>query len=336
MTRKALVTGGAGYIGSQTVLALRDAGWMPVVVDNLSTGSRDAVPPDVPFFEADISDVEFVRSILLSHHIDCVLHFAGSLSVPESVEAPLKYYSNNVAGSIALLQACLAAEVRHVVFSSTAAIYGEVEATLVNEDAIARPINPYGASKLFIERALADIAAAHRISFVALRYFNVAGADPYLRTGSRNHAPSNLIGAAIDTALGLRGELAIFGTDYPTRDGTCERDFIHVADLAAAHVASLDWLMQGGASMVVNCGYGRAYSVREVIRAVEVASMGPLPLRIEGRRPGDPARVIADATRIQTLLNWRPQHAELSSIIASALAWRKKTLEGSTSQGAGH
>ena len=274
-----LVTGGAGYIGSHTVLAFRDAGCPVVVLDNLSTGVRRAVPEDVVFVEGDAGDLDLTKALLRRHGVDTVVHFAGSIVVPESVSDPLKYYRNNTEVSRRLIQACVETGVRSMVFSSTAAVYGEPDRVPIGEEAATRPENPYGRSKLMTEWVLRDTAAAHDFRFIALRYFNVAGADPEGRTGQSTPGATHLIKVASEVAVGLRPCMEIFGDDYETPDGTCVRDYIHVTDLADAHVRAVQHLRSGGESLVLNCGYGRGYSVREVVEAVEAVTGKALPVR---------------------------------------------------------
>jgi len=316
-----LVTGGAGYIGSHAVLALREAGIGCVVLDDLSTGSRAAVPPDVPFVQANIADAESVCRTMRDYGVTAVMHFAASLVVPESVTNPLLYYANNVTGSLALVRACVVTGVRRFVFSSTAAVYGEPDIVPIPETAPTRPLNPYGQSKLMVERVLRDAAAAHDLDVAILRYFNVAGADPVGRAGQRTRDATHLIKVACETALGRRPALHVFGTDYPTPDGTCIRDFIHVSDLADAHVLALRHLSRQPGVMLYNCGYGRGYSVREVIAAVERATARRLPIRFADRRPGDAAIVVADASALRADLGWMPRYADIDSIVETALAW---------------
>lgn len=326
-----LVTGGAGYIGSHAVLALRDRGIKTVVIDNLVTGFRWAVPDDVPFVEADIGDVAAVSDTLQTHRIDAVLHFAGSVVVPESVENPLKYYGNNTANSRSLLAAAVGCDVRHFIFSSTAATYGIPESVPVREDAPKRPINPYGMSKLMTEHMLADVAAAHPINYCALRYFNVAGADPQGRTGQSTAGATHLIKVAVEAALGKRDHVSVFGTDYDTPDGTGVRDYIHVTDLAEAHVLALDALAGApDASMTMNCGYGRGFSVQEVLDAVDRVAGVTLTRKIEGRRAGDPDALIADNARIMATLPWRPAYQDLDLIVEHALNWEKALMQRGT------
>ncbi len=323
-----LVTGGAGYIGSHAVLALRDGGWPVVVIDNLVTGFRSAVPADVPFYEGDIGDEALLARIFAEHGTRAVMHFAGSVVVPESVADPLKYYLNNTVKSRALLAAAVAAGVPHVIFSSTAAVYGAPDQPRVSEDAPRRPINSYGASKLMTETMLADVAAAHPINYCALRYFNVAGADPQGRAGQSTAGATHLIKIAVEAALGKRGHVEIYGTDFDTPDGTGVRDYIHVADLAAAHVLALEALIAEPArSLTLNCGYGTGFSVLEVLDAVDRATNAPVERRRAARRPGDPAALVADNAAIMAELPWQPRHADLDTIVAHALAWERRLAE---------
>ncbi|MBR0654634.1 UDP-glucose 4-epimerase GalE [Plastoroseomonas arctica] len=318
-----LVTGGAGYIGSHVVLALRDSGMSVVVLDDLSTGVADAVPVEVPLVRGSTGDSGLVRRTLRRHGVGAVVHLAGSLVVSESVAKPLGYWRNNVANTLSLAEACVAERVTRLVFSSTAAVYGIADGAPVTEDTPCRPINPYGASKLAAERLLQDVASANDMAVVALRYFNVAGADLAGRAGPRNRNATHLIKVACEAALGRRDAVAVFGQDYDTPDGTGVRDYIHVSDLAGAHVAALRYLGEGGGSQVLNCGYGRGHSVNEVVRAVERAARRPVRLRVEGRRAGDPPSLVACNDRIRSVLQWRPEHDDLDAIVASALAWER-------------
>ncbi len=320
-----LVTGGAGYIGSHAVLALRDAGIAAVVIDNLSTGRAAAVPRDVPLVVGDIGDTALLESTIAQHRVGAVMHFAGSIVVPESVEKPLLYYRNNTVNSHGLIDTCIRTGVRYFIFSSTAAVYGIPETLPVREDSPLAPINPYGTSKLMTEWMLRDAGEAHASSFsyIALRYFNVAGADPAGRTGQSTPAATHLIKVACQAALGQRQKISIFGEDYPTPDGTGIRDYIHVSDLAEAHVLALNHLRGGGASDVMNCGYGHGYSVREVLRSVEAASGAPLPIEVAPRRPGDGPALVAGADRIRAVLGWRPRYDDLDEIVRTALAWER-------------
>ena len=319
-----LVTGGAGYIGSHAVLALRDGGWPVMVIDDLSNGSREAVPGDVPFFEGSIADRGLVDRILAEQGIGAILHFAGSIVVPESVEKPLDYYANNTLASHALISAAVAAGVPHIVFSSTAAVYGEPERVLIEEDDHKQPINPYGASKLMTERMLADTAAAFPINYAALRYFNVAGADPDSRAGQVGKGSTHLIKVAVEAATGKRDHVDVFGTDYPTPDGTCVRDYVHVSDLADAHVAALEWLIERPQdNLVLNCGYGQGLSVIEVLDALNRVAGEPVPRVIGPRRAGDPPLLVASNRALVDTLGWSPRFAEIDAIITHALAWER-------------
>ncbi|MGQ9368831.1 UDP-glucose 4-epimerase GalE [Azospirillum sp. ST 5-10] len=320
-----LVTGGAGYIGSHAVLALRAAGVGAVVLDDLSAGRRGAVPDDVPFVRGDAGDGELVASVIARHGVGAVMHFAGSIIVPESVEKPLAYYRNNTVNSHALIETAVRCGVDRFVFSSTAAVYGMPETLPVTEEAPTRPINPYGASKLMTETMLRDAAAAYGLRYGILRYFNVAGADPQGRSGQSGTVATHLIKIAAQVATGQRAGMTVFGDDYDTPDGTCVRDYIHVSDLAEAHVLLIRHLAAGAAGVTLNCGYGRGYSVREVLAAVERAAGRPLPVRIGPRRPGDPPALVAGADRIREVLGWRPRHADLDGIVRSALEWERRT-----------
>jgi UDP-glucose 4-epimerase len=320
-----LVTGGAGYIGSHAVLALKDAGWDVAVIDDLSNGSREVVPTGVPFYQGSIAERVLVDSILDERKIGAIMHFAGSIVVPESVEQPLKYYANNTLASHNLIGAAVDAGVRHILFSSTAAVYGVPERVPITEDDLKQPINPYGASKLMTERMLADAAAAHPFNYGALRYFNVAGADPKGRTGQIGKGSTHLIKVAVEAAVGKRDQVAVYGTDYPTPDGTCVRDYIHVSDLAAAHVAALEWLTEHpGENLAMNCGYGKGLSVMEVLDAVDRLTNRPIKRVMEGRRAGDPPELVADNRRLLKTLEWRPAYADIDRIVGDALAWERK------------
>jgi UDP-glucose 4-epimerase len=320
-----LVTGGAGYIGSHAVLALLDAGWPVAVIDNLTTGFRWAVPDAAAFYEGDVADRALLARICAEQGIGAVMHFAGSIVVPESVADPLKYYRNNTAGSCALIEAAVAAAVPHFIFSSTAATYGIPEVSPVTEDSPKAPINPYGTSKLMTELMLADVARAHAINYGALRYFNVAGADPEARTGQSTAGATHLIKVAVEAALGKRGHVDVFGTDYATPDGTGVRDYIHVSDLAAAHVLALEALIaEPKRSLTMNCGYGRGFSVLEVLDAVDRVTGNRIERRLGPRRAGDPDSLISDNSRIKATLPWMPRHADLNAIVGHALAWERR------------
>jgi UDP-glucose 4-epimerase len=320
-----LVTGGAGYIGSHAVLALRDAGWPVVVIDNLVTGFRSAVPADVPFVEANIDDAGAVEGAIEAHAIGAIVHFAGSVVVPESVSDPLKYYLNNTVRSRALIESAVKTGVHHFIFSSTAATYGSPSRVPVREDDPTVPINPYGTSKLMTEAMLRDTAAAHPINYCALRYFNVAGADPQGRTGQSTAGATHLIKIAAEAATGKRSHVSVFGTDFETADGTGVRDYIHVSDLADAHVAALDWLVANpDANLTANAGYGRGFSVLQVLDAIDRVTNMKIERRMEPRRAGDPAALIADNSRILATLDWAPRRADLDGIVRDALAWERK------------
>ncbi|HET6535372.1 MAG TPA: UDP-glucose 4-epimerase GalE, partial [Sphingomicrobium sp.] len=317
--------------GSHAVLALRDSGWPVAVIDDLSNGSREVVPDDVPFFEGNIADRGLVDRILSEQQIGAIMHFAGSIVVPESVEHPLKYYANNTLASHALIGAAVEAGVQHILFSSTAAVYGAPERVPIDEEDPKAPINPYGASKLMTERMLADASAAHRFNYGALRYFNVAGADPRGRTGQIGKGSTHLIKVAVEAAVGKRDHVAVFGKDYPTPDGTCIRDYIHVSDLADAHVAALERLvLRPDDNLVVNCGYGRGLSVLEVLDAVDKANGVPVKRIMEGRRAGDPPKLVSANRRILETLDWTPKHREIDRIVGDALAWERVLLERGT------
>jgi UDP-glucose 4-epimerase len=323
-----LVTGGAGYIGSHAVLALSDAGWPVAVIDNLTTGFRWAVPDHVPFYEGDIADEALLARIFAEQGTRAVMHFAGSIVVPESVTDPLKYYHNNTVKSRALLAVAVAAGVPHFIFSSTAATYGIPDVSPVTEQTPQRPINPYGTSKLMTELMLADVAAAHPLNYCALRYFNVAGADPAARTGQSTAGATHLIKVAVEAALGKRGHVDVFGTDFDTPDGTGVRDYIHVSDLAAAHVLALEALMADPArSLTMNCGYGRGYSVLEVLDAVDRVTNRKLDRREGPRRLGDADSLISDNSLIRATLPWVPRYADLDTVVRHALAWERKLGE---------
>ena len=318
-----LITGGAGYIGSHAVLAFREAGYPVVVLDHLSTGHRAAVPGDVAFVEGDISDLDTVVDILAEYRITAVVHLAASASVPESVHDPLLYYRNNSGASATLIRACVDDGVRRFIFSSTAAVYGIPREIPVSEDAPTAPINPYGSSKLVTEWTLRDAAAAHDFRYVALRYFNVAGADPKGRAGQFGRNAAHLIKVACAAAVGLRDHVTVFGTDYDTADGTCVRDYIHVSDLADIHVAALRDLEAGGGSRVFNCGYGHGFSVREVLETVRAVAGVSFDVREGPRRAGDPPALVADASRLREALRWSPRHDDLDFIVRTALSWER-------------
>jgi UDP-glucose 4-epimerase len=319
-----LVTGGAGFIGSHMVLALTDAGEDVVVLDNLSTGFWWAVAPAAKLIEGDIGDEALLDRVISEYRFDAIIHFAGSIVVPESVADPLNYYFNNTVKSRALIAQAVKHKVPRFIFSSTAAVYGNPGNDPVFEDAALKPISPYGSSKLMTEWMLRDSHQAYGLQYAALRYFNVAGADPQGRSGQSTPRATHLIKVACETALGSRPQLEVFGTDYPTPDGTCVRDYIHVSDLVAAHQDALNHLRNGGDSGVFNCGYGTGYSVLEVIRSVEKAAGRKLNVKLTGRRAGDPAAVVAGADKVRRVLGWKPRHQNLDDIVASAFAWEQR------------
>ncbi|HWU92007.1 MAG TPA: UDP-glucose 4-epimerase GalE [Sphingomicrobium sp.] len=326
-----LVTGGAGYIGSHAVLALLDGGWPVAVIDDLSNGSREVVPDGVAFFEGSIADRELVGRVLGEQRIGAIMHFAGSIVVPESVEKPLDYYRNNTIASHSLISAAVAAGVGHILFSSTAAVYGAPDRVPIEEGDPKQPINPYGASKLMTERMLADASAAYPFNYGALRYFNVAGADPKGRSGQIGKGSTHLIKIAVEAAIGKRDHVSVFGTDYPTPDGTCIRDYIHVSDLAAAHVAALEWLIaHPEENLTVNCGYGNGLSVLEVLDAVDRVNGRPVPRETGPRRAGDPPLLVAANAALLSTLDWRPSHAVIDAIVSDALAWERKLADRSS------
>lgn len=319
-----LVTGGAGYIGSHMVWELLDAGEKVVVLDRLSTGFDWAVAPEATLVKGDVADKELVGQLIREHGVDAIIHFAGSIVVPESVSDPLGYYENNTCKTRSLIETAVREKVKHFIFSSTAAVYGAAGMEPVVEDARLAPESPYGLSKLMSEWMLRDASAAHPLTYTALRYFNVAGADPKGRSGQSSPNATHLIKVAGQAALGQRPGLEVFGTDYPTPDGTCIRDYIHVTDLARAHLAALDHLRGGGTSLTLNCGYGRGYSVDEVVRVVKQVSGVDFPVTYSGRRAGDPASLIARADRIRSELGWTPEHDNLEEIVRQALDWESK------------
>ncbi len=318
-----LVSGGAGYIGSHMVLELLDRGEKVVVLDDLSTGFWWAVPSEVVFVQGDVGDQELVAKVIAEHGVTELAHFAARIVVPESVSDPLGYYFNNTVKTRALIESAVRGGVKHIIFSSTAAVYGEPNVSPVPEEIALNPINPYGRSKLMSEWMLQDAASAHGFSYVALRYFNVSGADPKGRSGQSSPNATHLIKVASQAALGQRDSLTVFGTDYATPDGTCVRDYIHVTDLARAHLSALDHLRSGGTSLTLNCGYGRGYSVKQVVEVVKKVSGIDFPVTLAGRRAGDPASLIAKADRIRNELGWRPEHDDLEEIVSQALAWEE-------------
>ena len=324
-----LVTGGAGYIGSHAVHALRDVGRSVVVIDNLSTGFRFAVPDDVPFYHGDIADRALLMRIFaeqgMGEGTGAIMHFAGSIIVPESVEKPLWYYDNNTAKSRSLIETAVISGVPHFLFSSTAATYGVPDTTTVTEQSPTVPINPYGWSKLMTEQMLKDASAAHPVNFCALRYFNVAGADPRARTGQSTAGATHLIKVAVEAALGKRDCVSVFGTDYDTPDGTGVRDYIHVSDLAAAHVLALNALIaEPGRSLTMNCGYGRGFSVLDVLDAVDRVAGTRIERIYAGRRSGDPAALVADSSLLRATVPWTPRYDSLDIIVEHALAWEER------------
>ena len=319
-----LVTGAAGYIGAHMMLALGETGERAVALDNLSTGRRWLVPQDATFVEADAGDEAAVARVIAEHDIKDVIHFAGSILVPESIRHPIDYYRNNTASIMSLLAACVRGGVKRFIYSSTAAVYGVPERLPISEQAELRPITPYGASMSMSERIVQDAAAAHGFDYVTLRYFNVAGADPEGRAGETGK-PTHLIKVAAQIAVGARDEaLQIFGGDYATPDGTAIRDYVHVSDLVQAHLDALGRLRAGGGSATLNCGYGRGYSVYEVLEAFERNLGKPLPFEMAPRRAGDPAQLIADNAAIRTVLDWRPRYDDLDFIVKTAIAWEER------------
>ena len=328
MTRKTiLVTGGAGYIGSHVARQLNESGDRIVVLDDLSTGFRQAVLGS-DLVIGNTGDSACLETVFSKYDIDTVMHFAAHTIVPESVSDPLKYYRNNTAASRTLLEHSLAAGVKHFVFSSTAAVYGIPDSGLAAEDSPTQPINPYGQSKLMTEQMLRDVGAANDLRFVILRYFNVAGSDPGGRIGQSTAKATLLTKVACEAAVGKRPEVLIFGTDYDTPDGTGVRDYIHVEDLASAHLRALDYLRAGGSSTTVNCGYGSGFSVRDVISRVEQAAGHSIKVREVERRAGDPPSLVAAADKIRTVLDWHPQYDDLDVICATSLAWEKQLAAG--------
>jgi len=318
-----LVTGGAGYIGSHMVLRLADAGMPVTVVDNLTTGFDWAIDHRADLVVGNVGDTELMGRVIAERKIDAIVHFAGSIVVPESVTDPLKYYANNTATTRNLIEAAVKGGVKHFIFSSTAAVYGNAGLKPVAETSPLQPESPYGRSKLMSEMMLADVAAAHPITYGVLRYFNVAGADPGRRSGQSSPTATHLIKVASQAALGQRPSMGIFGTDFPTRDGTGVRDYIHVTDLVEAHALLLDYLRGGGASVTMNCGYGRGYSVREVVETVRRVSGVNFAAIEQPRRAGDPAAIVAKADKVRETLGWKPAHADLDEIVASALTWER-------------
>jgi UDP-glucose 4-epimerase len=321
MAERVLVTGGAGYIGSHAVLALLEAGYDVVVVDDLSAGSRKAVPAAAVFVEMDCGDPR-LAGMMAQWGISSAMHFAARIRLDESVRVPLVYYNANFCTARAFLESAALAGVNHVVFSSTAAVYGETGNVPVSEDRLPQPATPYGRSKLAVEWLLEDLGRASKMRYVALRYFNVAGADPQSRTGPRADA-AHLLKLVAEAVAGIRETITINGQDWPTRDGTCVRDYIHVSDLAAAHVSALRHLLQGGTSTVLNCGYGRGFTVREVVQAGLSIAQRPFEVFEGPRREGDMASVVADVSRIKQVLDWQPRHDRLQDMLSSGVAWER-------------
>jgi UDP-glucose 4-epimerase len=323
-----LVTGGAGYIGSHAVLALKDRGWPVAVVDNLSNGTREVVPDAVPFYEGDVADQALLKLIFEEQGIGAIMHFAGSIVVPESVEKPLLYYGNNTVATHSLISAAVESGAKHILFSSTAATYGAPERVPIDEEDPKQPINPYGASKLMTERMLSDSSAAYPLNYGALRYFNVSGADPQLRAGQIGRGSTHLIKVAVEAAIGKRDHIDVFGDDYPTPDGTCIRDYVHVSDLADAHVLALQRLIERPEeNLVLNCGYGKGLSVLEVLDAIDRVADRPVRREIKPRRAGDPPALVASNRRLVETLDWTPRFADIDVIVTHALQWERK-LQG--------
>lgn len=322
-----LVTGGAGYIGSHVVKLLGEGNEDVVILDNLSKGFRDAVLYG-ELVTGNTGDKQLVSRVMQEYNVDTVMHFAAHTVVPESVSDPLKYYDNNTCSTRNLLECCQHNKIKHFVFSSTAAVYGIPEDKVVKEDTPLSPINPYGTSKLMSEWMLRDLASASHLEYVALRYFNVAGSDPEGKIGQSTPEATLLTKVACETAVGKRKAVSIFGTDYPTPDGTGVRDYIHVMDLADAHIKALEFLRNGGTSTTLNCGYGHGYSVREMLETVKRVSGMDINIIEEPRRPGDPASLIAEASKIRELFKWQPQYDDLDTIVATALEWERKLARG--------
>src|SRR5262245_58145759 len=325
-----LVTGGAGYIGSHMVYALADAGERVVVLDNLSTGFDWAIAPNVPLVLGETGDQDKVAALIREHKVKSIIHFAASIVVPESVSDPLGYYKNNTVNSRALMETAVETGVRNFIFSSTAAVYGDPVRVPVGEEDATIPVSPYGSSKLMTEIMLRDAGAAHGLRHVILRYFNVAGADPKARTGQSTRGATHLIKVAVETALGQRRKMDVFGTDYPTPDGTCVRDYIHVSDLTQAHADALTYLRAVGPSVTLNCGYGNGYSVLEVIDTVKRVAKIDFKVDRSARRPGDPPQIVAASDRARKALGWKPRYDDLTTIVTHALAWERKLMTRNT------
>ncbi len=318
-----LVTGGAGYIGSHVVLALRELDYAVVILDDLSTGHRQAIPDDCEFVQGNAGDQDLLSKLFRQYDINSVMHFAGFIIVEESVQSPLKYYENNTLVSLRLIESCIKENVKNFIFSSTAAVYGDNAAVPVTEASLLAPINPYGHSKAMTEQILKDAASASSLTYIALRYFNVAGADPQRRSGQRSKQSTHLIKVACETALGRRDQITVFGDDYATPDGTCIRDYIHVSDLAMAHVRALEYLQSSDESLVLNCGYGQGYSVRQVLDVLQDITNSPMKIIQGDRRPGDAAELVADNGLLSSILGWKPEYNDLRTIISDALEWEK-------------
>lgn len=320
-----LITGGAGYIGSHVVLAFKDRHWPVAVVDDFSTGRRELLPDGVPVYEGSVADLKLLEVIFETEEIGAIVHFAGSIVVPESVDKPLAYYGNNTVATHSLVSAAVASGIRHLLFSSTAAVYGVPQRVPVDEMDPKQPINPYGASKLMTERMLDDSSAAYQLNYGALRYFNVSGADPGLRAGQIGDGSTHLIKVAVEAAVGKRDHVEVFGTDYPTSDGTCIRDYIHVSDLADAHVLALERLIERPEeNFTLNCGYGRGHSVLEVLDAVERVANRQIRREMKDRRAGDPPALVASNRRLLETVDWSPRFADLNLIVTHALEWERK------------
>ncbi len=323
MSKTVLITGGAGYIGSHAVYAFQEQGWNVVVLDNLSAGIHQNISSSATFIQVDLSQADTVDKVISAYKPEAIVHFAGSIIVPESVRDPLKYYNNNTNVTRKLLECAIKNNVKAFLFSSTAAVYGEPKNVPIDEDAPLLPINPYGSSKLASEYIVKDCGVAYGLQYGILRYFNVAGADGLGRTGQSSLEATHLIKVACEVVVGKREKLSIFGVDYPTKDGTCIRDYIHVTDLVNAHVSALNYLIDSKKNLILNCGYGRGYSVRDVILAIERVTGKPLKFEIAARREGDPVSLIADNSRILSTLDWQPQYDNLDVIIETALSWEK-------------